>query len=46
MNINKSDADTASELKTLFLAYMGKSAHRIRMFGTAFCRSDCDPRLK
>ena len=38
MNINKFDADVASELITLFLVHSGKSVHRIHMFGTAFCR--------
>ena len=38
MNIDKFDADVANELITLFLAHSGKSAHRIHMFGTAFCR--------
>ena len=38
MNINKFDVDVANELITLFLTHSEKSAHRIHMFGTAFCR--------
>ena len=38
MNKDKFDADVASELITLFLAHSGESAHRIHIFGTAFCR--------
>ena len=46
MNISKSDADVTSKLITLFLVHSGKFSHRVRMNCTAFCRYDCDPRLK
>ena len=46
MNISTSDVDVTSKLMTLFLAHSGKFSHSVHMNGTAFCRYDCDPRLK